>query len=138
MLATRGLSSANLANAWLNSMRGAGNGVTFTAPATLFAQLHTGDPGASGTANVSSTTTRQAMGFGAASAGVAGAEPCSRAWTSWAGTNGEIVTDASCWSASSAGTFYFSTQFTAGQDGEHRRHDHRSRPGRSPSSPLAA
>lgn len=108
----RGLSTANLANAWLNSMRGGGNGTTFTAPATLFAQLHTGDPGASGTANVSSTTTRQAMGFGAASAGSM-ALSTQPSWTSWAGTNGEVVTDASSWSANSAGTFYFSTQLTA-------------------------
>lgn len=108
----RGLSAVNLANAWLNVIRGGGNGVTFTAPATLFAQLHTGDPGASGTANVSSTTTRQAMGFGAASAGAI-ALSTQPSWTSWAGTNGEVVSDASSWSASSAGTFYFSTQLTA-------------------------
>ncbi|GIE30170.1 hypothetical protein Ait01nite_032150 [Actinoplanes italicus] len=108
----RGLSTVNLANAWLNSMRGGGNGVTFTAPATLFAQLHTGDPGASGTTAVSSTTTRQAMGFGAASAGSMSLST-QPSWTSWAGTNGEVVTDASCHSASSAGTFYFSTQLTA-------------------------
>jgi hypothetical protein len=108
----RGLSAVNLANAWLNSMRGAGNGTTFTAPATLFAQLHTGDPGSAGTTAVSSTTTRQSMGFGAASAGSMSLST-SPSWTSWAGTNGEVVTDASCWSASSAGTFYFSTTFTA-------------------------
>jgi len=109
---TRGLSAANLANAWLNSMRGGGNGTTFTAPSALYAQLHTGDPGASGTANVSSTKSRQVMGFGAASAG-AMALSTQPSWTSWAGTNGETVTDASCWSASTSGTFYFSTQFTA-------------------------
>jgi hypothetical protein len=108
----RGLSAVNLANAWLNTMRGAGNGVTFTAPATLFAQLHTGDPGSAGTGNVSSTTTRQAMGFGAAAAGAI-ALSTQPSWTSWAGTNGEVVSDVSCWSASSAGTFYFSTQLTA-------------------------
>lgn len=108
----RGLSAANLANAWLNSMRGAGNGSNFTAPATLFAQLHTGDPGASGTANVSSTTTRQAMGFGAASAGSMSLTT-SPSWTSWAGTNGEVVTDIGVFSASSAGTFYASAQLTA-------------------------
>jgi hypothetical protein len=67
-------------------------------------QLHTGDPGANGTANVSSTTTREAVTWGSASGGVVTAsdEP---AWTSWAGTNGEVVTDLSFWSASTSGTF---------------------------------
>ena len=108
----RGLSAANLANAWLSTMRGAGNGSNFTAPATLYAQLHTGDPGASGTANVSSTTTRQAMGFGTPSAGSMSLST-SPSWTSWAGTNGEVVTDLGVFSASTAGTFYASVQLTA-------------------------
>lgn len=108
----RGLSTVNTANAWLNTLRGGGNGVTFTAPAALYAQLHTGDPGASGTANVSSTTARQVMAFGAAASGSMSLSTVP-AWTSWAGTNGEVVTDVSCWSASSAGTFYFSTQLSA-------------------------
>lgn len=109
---TWGLSAANLAHAWLNSMRGGGNGVTFTAPASLFDQLHTGDPGASGTANVSSTTTRQAAAWGAASAGAI-ALSTAPSWTSWAGTNGESVAGVSTWSAASAGNFYHSTQFTS-------------------------
>jgi hypothetical protein len=107
----RGLSTVNLANAWLSSMRGGGAGTTFTAPATLFAQIHTGDPGAAGTTAVSSTTTRQAMAFGAPSAGSM-ALTTSPSWTTWAGTNGEIVTDVSVWSANSAGTFYASAQLT--------------------------
>ncbi len=111
-LMTRGLSTTNLANAWLNTMRGAGNGTSFTAPSTLFAELHTGDPGASGTTAVSSTTTRMAMGFGAASAGSMSLTT-TPSWTSWAGTNGEVVTDLAVWSASSAGTFYASVQLTA-------------------------
>jgi hypothetical protein len=109
---TVGLSATNLANAWLNTIRGGGNGVTFTAPATLFVQLHTGDPGASGTANVSSTTTRQALTF-AAPSGNALALSGTPSWTNWAGTNGEVVTHISVWSASSAGTFYFSAALTA-------------------------
>lgn len=108
----RGLSTTNLANAWLNSMRGAGNGTSFTAPATLYAELHTGDPGASGTTAVSSTTTRQAMGFGAASGGSMSLST-TPSWTNWAGTNGEVVTDVAVFSAASAGTFYMSAQLTA-------------------------
>jgi hypothetical protein len=109
---TWGLSQANLLHPWLSTMRGGGNGVSFTAPATLFDQLHTGDPGASGTANVSSTTTRQAVTWGAPSANSM-AQSTTPTWSSWAGTNGEVVAGVSTWSASSAGTFYHSTQFTA-------------------------
>jgi hypothetical protein len=108
---TWGLSQANLLHPWLSSMRGGGVGTTFTAPATLFDQLHTGDPGASGTANVSSTTARQSVVWGAPASNSM-AQSTTPSWTSWAGTNGESVAGVSTWSASSAGTFYHSTQFT--------------------------
>jgi hypothetical protein len=52
------------------------------------------------------------MGFGAASSGSMSLST-TPSWTAWAGTNGEVVTDASSWSASTSGTFYFSTAFTA-------------------------
>ena len=74
------------------------------AASALFIQLHTGAPGANGTANVSSTTTREAVTWGSAAGGVLSASNAP-AWPSWGGTNGEIVTDISFWSASSAGTF---------------------------------
>jgi hypothetical protein len=70
----------------------------------LYMQLHTGDPGASGTSNVSSTTTREAVTWGAPSGGVLTASN-SPAWPSWAGTNGEVVTDVSYWSTVTGGTF---------------------------------
>ncbi len=106
-----GLSAANTANAWLNTLRGT-SAATFTAVTTMFVQLHTGDPGASGTANVSSVTTRPALNFGAASAGSQSAIATLPSWTSWAGTNGEVVTHISTWGASSAGTFYYSAALT--------------------------
>jgi len=110
---TVGLSAANTANAWLNVLRGT-SAATFTAVTTLFVQLHTGDPGASGTANVSSVTTRPSLNFGAASGGSQSASGSPVAsWASWAGTNGEVVTHISVWSASSAGTFYYSAALTA-------------------------
>jgi hypothetical protein len=108
---TVGFSATNTANAWLNVLRGT-SAATFTAVTTMFAQLHTGDPGASGTANVSSTTTRQAVNFGAASGGSQSITGTTQ-WTSWAGTNGEVVTHISLWGASSAGTFYYSAALTA-------------------------
>lgn len=108
---TVGFSTTNTVNAWLNTLRGT-SAATFTGVTTMFAQLHTGDPGASGTANVSSTTTRQAVNFLAASAGSQSITGTTQ-WTSWAGTNGEVVTHISLWGASSAGTFYYSVALTA-------------------------
>ena len=76
-------------------------------------QLHTGAPGSAGTSNVSSVTTRPAVTWASASGGSVSANGTNPAWTSWAGTNGEVVTDISFWSASSAGTFGFSIQLSS-------------------------
>jgi hypothetical protein len=108
---TVGFSTTNTVNAWLNTLRGT-SAATFTGVTTMFAQLHTGDPGASGTANVSSTTTRQAVNYAAASGGSQSITGTTQ-WTAWAGTNGEVVTHISLWGASSAGTFYYSVALTA-------------------------
>jgi hypothetical protein len=105
---TRGLSTVNTANAWLNVL----SGTTFTGAAGSFAELHTADPGASGTTAVSSVTTRPSVSWSAASAG-SKAMSGTVSWTSWAGTSPETVTDVADFSASSAGTFYFSVQLTA-------------------------
>lgn len=109
---TVGLSAANLVTPWLNTMRGGGS--NFTAPATLFVQLHTADPGSAGTSTVSSTTTRAALTMTTSSAGsalaITGTAPT---WATWAGTNGEVVTHISVWSASTSGTFYYSAVLTA-------------------------
>lgn len=106
---TVGVSTVNTANAWLNIFRGGGNGVTFTAPATMFIQLHTADPGASGTTAVATTSTRQAVTFAAAASG-AMALSNSPAFTA---AGNETITHISLWSASSAGTFYWSAALTA-------------------------
>ncbi len=105
---TVGLSAVNLANAWLNVL----SGTNITAPTNTYVQLHTGDPGASGTANVSSVTTRPVLAWNAASAG---SKTISNtpSWATWAGTNGEVVTHISLWGASSAGTFYDAITLTA-------------------------
>jgi hypothetical protein len=108
---TVGFSTANTVNAWLNVLRGT-SAATFTGVTTLFVQLHTADPGASGTTAVSSTTTRQAVNFAAASAGSQAITGTTQ-WTNWAGTNGEVVTHISVWGASTAGTFYYSVALTA-------------------------
>ena len=84
---------------------------TWTGSATNV-QLHTGAPGAAGTSNVSSVTTRPAVTWNAASGGVITASN-TPAWSSWAGTNGEVDTDISFWSASTSGTFEFSMALNA-------------------------
>jgi hypothetical protein len=59
-----------LENAWANSIRGGGNGTSYTAPANVYVKLHTGDPGEDGTGNAAGNTTRDEVTFGAASDGV--------------------------------------------------------------------
>jgi hypothetical protein len=54
-----------LEEAWLKTIRGGGNGTNFTAPAAVYAKLHTGDPGEDGTSSAAGETTRQAVTFGA-------------------------------------------------------------------------
>lgn len=106
---TVGVSAVNTANAWLNIFRGGGNGVTFTAPSTIYGQLHTADPGASGTTAVANSATRQLFTFAAASGGaltLATAAP-------FTGTTTETITHISFWSASTVGTFYWSAALTA-------------------------
>ncbi len=107
---TAGLSTVNLANAWLNTMRGNSNGVTFTAPAALFVQYHTGDPGSAGTANVSTgIATRTALAQNAASAG----SQAITATISSSATGADTITHISTWSLSSGGTFYYSAPLSA-------------------------
>lgn len=57
--------SAYLCNSFLDAL---GNNTSF-AVTTVFIKLHVGDPGANGTANPATETTRKSVSFGAASAG---------------------------------------------------------------------
>jgi hypothetical protein len=95
--------TAYLADKWLGML----GGTAYTAPSATYVQLHTGDPGSAGTSNVSSVTTREAVTWGSPSAGSISASN-TPTWSSWAGTNGEIVTDISVWDASTSGNFLFS------------------------------
>ena len=65
-------------------------------------QLHTGDPGANGTANVASNSTRQQISLAPASGGIANSDAVVE-WTNVPAT--EVYTHASLWTASTAGTF---------------------------------
>jgi hypothetical protein len=104
---TTGLSTTNLANAWLNSMRGS-TGADFTHPATIYIELHTADPGASGTTAVATTSTRTLVTFGAASSGSIAVTPT----PAFTGAATETITHIAAFSASSAGTFYWSAALT--------------------------
>lgn len=89
-----------LENAWANSIRGGGNGTSYTAPSAVYVKLHTGDPGEAGTSNAAGETTRQAITFGAASNGVITSSTLAE-WTNVSTT--ETYSHISLWDASSAG-----------------------------------
>lgn len=110
---TAGL-APSLVSGWLNTLRTTGNGgAAYSAVAGTFAQLHTGDPGAAGTSNVSvGSTARNSFVFSSSSSGSAlslGTPPS--AWTN--GGTSETLTHISVWTASSAGTFLGSVALTA-------------------------
>lgn len=93
--------AASVANGWIDGL-------------TLYAALHTGDPGAAGTSNASAETDRQSMTFGAASGGSA-TQSGSVQWTSWdQGT--ETISHISYWTAASGGTFQGSDDLTASRE----------------------
>jgi len=104
-----GLHGVNLANRWLDML----GGTAFTAPATTAARLHTGDPGAAGTANTSANTTRVAYTWAAASAG-SKAISNAPSWSSWA-SGTETLTHVASWDSATAGAgnFLFSAALTA-------------------------
>lgn len=73
-------------------------------------KLHVGDPGAAGTSNAATETTRKQATFSAASSG-ATSNTGALTWTSVAGT--EDFTHFTLWTASTAGTFGASGTITA-------------------------
>lgn len=95
------------ANAILDALA---KGTSYAGNATVYVKLHTGDPGASGTANAAGNTTRQAATFAAASAG-ANASNADIVWTNV--NTAETYSHVSYWTASSAGTFLGSSALTA-------------------------
>ena len=110
---TAGLAPA-LVSGWLNTLRTTGNGgAAFSALTGTFVQLHTGDPGAAGTSNVSvGSTTRNSFVFSSSSSGSAlSLSTPPSAWTN--GGTSETLTHISVWTAASAGTFEFSVALTA-------------------------
>lgn len=95
--------SRNLAVALLNSI---GNNAAFTA-GFLYAQLHVGDPGASGIANLAQQTNRVLVNVGTPTVfNVTEVRMISDGDTIWANvTANEDPTHISLWSATSGGVF---------------------------------
>ncbi len=104
-MAGDGLASG-LANSWLNTLQG-----TSYTQTTSYVQLHTGDPGAAGTANISvGSTTRQLLTFSAASAGVLALSASPTAWTN--GGTSETITNITLWTLATAGVFKLTITLT--------------------------
>jgi hypothetical protein len=107
---TVGLNPAagGLANLWLNVLAGTAVGAK-----TVFAKLHTGDPGAAGATAASGNTTRVSITFAATTSGTISSNN-TPSWASWAvGQNGEVISHISLWDASTAGNFLCSIALTA-------------------------
>lgn len=98
--------SSYLGNAWLDAL---GNNTSF-AVTTVYVKLHTGDPGAAGTANPATETTRKSVSFAAASSGSLASDDAVT-WTNIAGS--EDSTHFTAWDNLSAGNFLFSGTITA-------------------------
>lgn len=103
-----GLAAAT-ANSLLNALV---NQTNYTAPTAIWVQLHTADPGAAGTTAVAANTTRKDVTacFSTAASGAV-TNDVEIVWTGI--TTGEDYSHYTVWSASSAGTFYFSGVITA-------------------------
>ena len=103
---TDGLSTVNVANAWLNTLRN--SAAQFPA---VYVQLHTNSPGASGTtaASVGAANRIQAV-FAAASGGQLALTAAIGPWTN--GGTTETLTDISLWTAATSGTFLMSLPMT--------------------------
>lgn len=88
------------------------NAGTYTGDASLFVQLHTGDPGTAGTANVASNSTRKSITFAAAASGAV-ASSNAPSWTSV--PTSETYAYISIWSASTGGSCRWSGPLNASQ-----------------------
>lgn len=106
---TAGL-KASVANAILDALRD--GGASLTVVDDTFVQLHTGDPGANGTANVSvGDTVRDNFDQTAPAAGAMGLTGSNPTFTN--GGTSETITHISVWDAVSGGNFLYSVALAA-------------------------
>lgn len=99
--------AVNLANKWLDFL----SGTTPTAPSSSYVKLHTGDPGAAATANVSANTTRVLLAWLAASAGSKSITATLPQWATWA-AGSETISHISVWDNLTAGNLLFTAALT--------------------------
>lgn len=104
---TVGLSST-VANAVANALC---RNTAWTQPAAVHIKLHVGDPGAAGTSNAATNTTRQQATFGTTASGGALENTVAITWTNVSGA--EDYSHYSAWDAASNGNFLFSGVVTA-------------------------
>ena len=97
--------SSYLANKFLDAVA---NATSYSA-ANVYVKLHTGEPGANGTANAATETTRKEATFSSASAGAI-ASDADITWTNIAGS--QDATNFSAWDNLTAGNFLFSGTIT--------------------------
>jgi phage gp29-like protein len=98
--------SAALCNSFLNAL---GNNTAYSV--TLpYIKLHVGDPGAAGTSNAATETTRKSISFGASSAGII-LNDVAVTWTNIAGS--QDATHFTIWDDITAGNFLASGTITA-------------------------
>ena len=112
-MANSGLSAANLVTPWLNTLRPAG--AAFGPIAGPYIQLHTGEPGPSGTSAVSVGSTTRLLVTQGASAGGSALALTGGPYTWTDAATSESITNLTAWSASTVGTFYYSVLLTTPQ-----------------------
>ncbi len=98
--------STYLINKWLDATF---NNTSFSV-GTAYVQLHVGDPGANGTANPATETTRKAISTGLSS-GAAISSDADISWSNIAGS--QDATHWSAWDAATSGNFLGSGTITA-------------------------
>jgi hypothetical protein len=102
--------ATGLATATCNSILDAICNATSYSISEVWIKLHVGDPGAAGTSNAATETTRKQASFSAAASGAITSDGA-LTWTSVAGS--EDFTHYTAWTASTNGTFLFSGTVTA-------------------------
>ena len=98
--------SAYTANKFLDAL---GNATAFSV-ADIYIKLHVGDPGANGTSNAATETTRNVVTFAAASNGSIASDSAAT-WTNIAGS--QDATHFTAWDNLTAGNFLFSGTITS-------------------------
>ena len=98
--------SAYLCNSFLDAL---GNATAYSVT-NVYVKLHVGDPGANGSSNPATETTRKVVSFGAASTGQILSD-ADISWTNIAGS--QDATHFTAWDNLTAGNFLFSGTITA-------------------------